>query len=222
MSPKTAAQVSAFESPAEAPFYLTDALASTRPPRSLKYGDTFVVLDSRGDIPALPGGSAGLFHQDTRYLSRLELLINDHPPLLLGSNLRDDNSAFFVDLTNRDLIADQHIVLEKDTMHILRTILLWRDTAYQRFGIRSYSDRAVDLRVSILFANDFADLFEVRGSRREHLGTASAKLRGRDQVLLIYQGRRRRGRSAGSAVAALRMCSLTKRHQSAPSSGGSS
>ncbi len=114
--------------------------------------------------------------------------MNDTHPLLLGSNLRDDNSAFFVDLTNPDLIADERVLLEKDTVHILRTIFLWRGTAYQRLGMRNYGDRAVDLQLSILFENDFADLFEVRGTHRDRRGNPTAKLRGDDQVLLVYQG----------------------------------
>jgi glycogen debranching enzyme len=199
MSPKAAAKpagkisetavVSAF--PAAARSETTFAITATepsRPPRALKSGDTFVVLDSRGDIGASSGGSAGLFHHDTRHLSRLELLVNDAPPLLLGSNLRDDNSAFFVDLTNPDLMDGQHIVLEKDRVHILRTIFLWRDTAYQRLGVRNYGDLPIDLRLTILFANDFADLFEVRGTHREKRGTATASLRGGDWVLLTYNG----------------------------------
>ena len=187
MPPKTAAKTIPAEVPSEGLFYIT-AQAASRPPRVLKYGDSFVVLDGRGDIAAASGRSAGLFHQDTRYLSRLELLVNGIQPLLLGSNLRDDNSAFFVDLTNPDFLADQHLILEKDTVHILRAIFLWRDTAYQRFGVRNYGDRPVDLQLSILFENDFADLFEVRGSRRERRGTATAKVRSDDQVLLIYHG----------------------------------
>jgi len=137
--PNTAAQLFALEATLEDPFYIaTTQQPTTRPPRVLKYGDTFVVLDSRGDIAAAPsGGSAGLFHHDTRYLSRLELLVNGTHPLLLGSNLRDDNSAFSVDLTNPDLISEQRIVLEKDTAHILRTIFLWHGTAYQRFAVRN-------------------------------------------------------------------------------------
>src|SRR6202012_2476221 len=96
-------------------------------------------------------------------LSRLELRVNDAHPLLLGSNLRDDNSAFVVDLTNPDLQVDQRLLLEKDTVHLLRTLFLWRGTAYQRLGIRNYSNRTVDLRLSILFEKDFAHLFEVPG-----------------------------------------------------------
>jgi glycogen debranching enzyme len=172
------------ESPPESAFTIT-ATQPSRPPRALKYGDTFVVLDSRGNIG---GASGGLFHRDTRHLSRLELRVNDGPPLLLGSNVRDDNSAFFVDLTNPDLMDGQRIVMEKDRVHILRTIFLWRDTAYQRLGVRNYGDQAIDLRLAIHFESDFADLFEVRGARRDRRGTASAKLHGDDRVILSYNG----------------------------------
>jgi glycogen debranching enzyme len=189
MNPQqSAAQAIPVVAPSEGPFYITATQAAGRPPRTLKYGDTFMVLDSRGDIAAASGRAAGLFHMDTRYLSRLELLVNGAPPLLLGSNLRDDNSALFVDLTNPDLVADERIVLEKDSVHILRTTFLWRGTAYQRLRVRNYGDRAIDLLISILFANDFADLFEVRGTHRERRGSASAKLRGNEEVVLSYRG----------------------------------
>ena len=172
------------ESPPESAFTIT-ATQPSRPPRALKYGDTFVVLDSRGNIG---GASGGLFHRDTRHLSRLELRVNDGPPLLLGSNVRDDNSAFFVDLTNPDLMDGQRIVMEKDRVHILRTIFLWRDTAYQQLGVRNYGDQAIDLRLAIHFESDFADLFEVRGARRDRRGIATAKLDGDDRVFLNYSG----------------------------------
>jgi glycogen debranching enzyme len=171
----------------EAAFTIT-ATRSSRPPSTLKYGDTFVVFDGRGDIAASSGGAAGLFHLDTRYLSRLELLVNGMQPLLLGSNLRDDNSALFADLTNPDFISDQHLVLEKDTVHILRTIFVWRGTAYQRLAVRNYGDHEIDFRLSMLFANDFADLFEVRGSHRERRGSAKTKVQGEHQVVLTYRG----------------------------------
>ena len=186
MSAKPAAQLVAAEPP-EAAFAIT-ATQPSRPPRALKYGDTFIVLDSRGDISNSSTDTGGLFHHDTRHLSRLELLVNDAPPLLLGSNLRDDNSAFFVDLTNPDLMRGEHLVMEKDRVHIRRTVFVWRDTAYQRFGVRNYGDREIELRLTVLFENDFADLFEVRGMRRERRGTAATKLHGDDRVALIYNG----------------------------------
>jgi glycogen debranching enzyme len=158
------------------------------PPRALKHGDTFIVFDNRGDIGTSFVDSSGLFHDDTRHLSRLELLLNDRPPLLLGANLRDDNTAFFVDLTNPDLFDGQRVAMEKDRVHILRTLFIWNDTAYQRLGIRNYSDQSINLRLTILFGNDFADLFEVRGSHRERRGIATAKRLGDDRVVLAYRG----------------------------------
>jgi len=187
MPSKTAPQPM-FSAPAEDSFYIAATQTANRPFRALKHNDTFVVLDSHGDIGAAAAGSDGLFHRDTRFLSRLELLVNEAPPLSLGFNLRDDNGALVVDLTNPDIFSDQHIVLKKDTVHILRTSFLWRNTLYQRIGVRNYGDGAVDVRLSLLFANDFADLFEVRGAWRERRGTAAAQLRGRDQVLLNYHG----------------------------------
>ena len=65
-------------------------------------GDTFAVLDSHGDIGVSAGGTDGIFHADTRHLSRLEVLLNGMPPLLLGSTIRDDNTMLTVDLTNPD------------------------------------------------------------------------------------------------------------------------
>src|SRR5947207_15646009 len=113
--------------PPESQFYIPATGPASRPRRALKHGDTFLVVDSHGDIGASAGGPDGLFHADTRFLSRLELLLNGLPPLLLGSNLRDDNAWLVVDQTNPDIYADGHIVMQKDTVHIVRTIFLWRD-----------------------------------------------------------------------------------------------
>jgi glycogen debranching enzyme len=172
----------------EAPFYIAVADAAARERRTLKSGDTFIVMDSHGDVGASSGGPDGLFHCDTRYLSRLELTVNELQPLLLGSNLRDDNALLAIDLTNPDIFSDQRIVLQKDTLHIVRTVFLWRGTAYQRLGLRNFGDHTADLRLVILFDSDFADLFEVRGMHRGRRGVATRKLMGPDQVLLSYRG----------------------------------
>src|SRR5512133_2789685 len=141
----------------EASFYIPATGPATRPRRTLKHDDTFLVVDSHGDIGASAGGADGLFHCDTRFLSHLELLLDGMQPLLLGSNLRDDNTLLTVDLTNPDVYFEDHLALPKDTLHVVRTIFLWRDTAYQRLAIRNHGDRAVELRLSMLFDSDFAD-----------------------------------------------------------------
>jgi glycogen debranching enzyme len=178
----------AIESAMESPFYIPMTGPAARPRRSLKHDDTFIVLDSHGDIGASAGGPDGLFNADTRYLARLELVLDEVQPLLLGSNLRDDNSALTVDLTNPDVYRQGRIVLPKDMLHIVRTIFLWRGTAYQRIGLQNHSENPASFDLTLLFDNDFADLFEVRGERRPRRGIASSKLLGPSDALLEYIG----------------------------------
>jgi glycogen debranching enzyme len=172
----------------EATFYIPATGPATRPRRALKHDNTFAVLDSHGDIGASAGGTDGLFHCDTRFLSHFELLLNGMQPLLLGSNLRDDNTLLTVDLTNPDMYFDDHLVLPKDTLHVVRTIFLWRDTAYQRLAIQNHGDLPVDLRLTMLFDSDFADLFEVRGLRRERRGTVNRETVRPATTILSYEG----------------------------------
>jgi hypothetical protein len=61
----------------ESPFYIPMTGPAARPRRSLKHDDTFIVLDSHGDIGASAGGPDGLFNADTRYLARLELVLDE-------------------------------------------------------------------------------------------------------------------------------------------------
>ena len=172
----------------ESPFYIPMTGPAARPRRALKHDDTFVVLDSHGDIGASAGGPDGLFNADTRYLARLELVLDGVQPLLLGSNLRDDNSALTVDLTNPDVYRNERIVLQKDMLHIVRTIFLWRGTAYQRIGLQNHGENTASFDLTLLFDNDFADLFEVRGERRLRRGIGSSKLLGPADVALEYNG----------------------------------
>ncbi|QIG98422.1 MULTISPECIES: amylo-alpha-1,6-glucosidase [unclassified Bradyrhizobium] len=173
---------------AESPFYIPMTGPAARPRRSLKHDDTFIVLDSHGDIGASAGGPDGLFNADTRYLARLEMVLENVQPLLLGSNMRDDNSALTVDLTNSDVYRDDRLTLQKDTLHIVRSIFLWRGTAYQRIGLQNHGEHAASFDLTLLFDNDFADLFEVRGERRPRRGIGSSKLLGPTDVVLEYCG----------------------------------
>jgi glycogen debranching enzyme len=172
----------------ESPFYIPMTGPAARPRRSLKHDDTFIVLDSHGDIGASAGGPDGLFNADTRYVARLELVLDEVQPLLLGSNLRDDNSSLTIDLTNPDVYRNGRIVLQKDMLHIVRTIFLWRGTAYQRIGVQNHGDLPASFDLTLLFDNDFADLFEVRGERRSRRGIGASKLLGPTDVAFEYNG----------------------------------
>jgi glycogen debranching enzyme len=173
---------------AESVFSTHASGSSTRPGRTLKHGDSFAVLDSHGDVGASANGPDGFFHCDTRFLSRLELRLNRMAPLLLCSNVSDDNSTLTVDLTNPDTFMDNQRVLRKDTLHIVRTTFLWRGSLFQRLGIRNHGEDSIDFELSIIFASDFADIFEVRGFQRKQRGTTKIDLTSSQGVVLRYDG----------------------------------
>ena len=64
----------------------------------LKHDDTFALFDYTGDIGAFGTGEQGLYHEDTRYLSRFHLRLNGHRPLLLSARVKEDNELFGADL----------------------------------------------------------------------------------------------------------------------------
>jgi glycogen debranching enzyme len=173
---------------AEASFYIPATNLPARPHRTLKHNDTFAIFDSHGDVGAASGGSDGLFHCDTRYLSHLELLINGAQPLLLGSAIKDDNLNYYVDLTNPDIYIGEQIVLHKDAVHIGRTIYLFEGSLRERIVLTNHGANAVQLTLSVVFASDFADLFEVRGIRRARRGRTWSELLGGGSVALSYEG----------------------------------
>jgi hypothetical protein len=61
--------------------------SAARPRHTMKHGDSFLVLDSHGDIGVSAGGPDGLFHHDTRYLSHFGLLVNGPSLCCSASNL---------------------------------------------------------------------------------------------------------------------------------------
>jgi glycogen debranching enzyme len=180
----------------EASFYIRATEATTRLRRTMKRDDCFLVFDSHGDIGASAGGPDGLFNCDTRHLSHFELLINGLQPLLLGSNLSDDNCVLSVDLTNPDIYYDKRVILQKNLVHVARTVFVWRSTLFHRFAVRNFSADRARLLLSITFDNDFADVFEVRGMKRVRRGAVRCLVQGNaaDFNYLGLDGKRRRTR----------------------------
>jgi glycogen debranching enzyme len=159
-----------------------------RRPRTLKQGHTFAVFDPRGDIVADGGSADGVYHRDTRYLSRLELRLNDAPLLLLSSNVQEDNVVLTVDLSNPDLSLAGRNVLRGERIHVNRRKYLWQNCCYERLLVHNFDVVPHRLTLSISFASDFADLFEVRGQKRTRRGRSSFERRSDASVALLYSG----------------------------------
>ncbi len=134
---------------------------------ALKHGDMFGVFDQHGDIRPVPGGTQGLFSNDTRMLSEFELILAGQRPTLLSSTLRDDNATLICDLANPDL---PEIGLASNLIHVRRSRFLWNNVLHERISIRNFDVAARRFAVEVRFGADFADLFEVRGMHRTRHG----------------------------------------------------
>jgi glycogen debranching enzyme len=165
----------------------SSALADDRT-RVLKCGDTFVVFNRYGDIEDLGVSQFGLFHAESRHLSRFTMRLNSKTGLLLSSTIRDDNAFLSVDLTNVDTGVNGDDALPRGTVHIFRAQFLRKASCYQHIRLLNYGLEPVQFLLILQFDADFADIFEVRGTKRAKKGERLPDRVENSTALLAYKG----------------------------------
>jgi glycogen debranching enzyme len=170
--------------------YRIEATGGFREPRTriLKHGDTFAVLNQFGDIVGDSGSPDGLYHNDTRYLSQLEFQLNGDRPLLLSANPGEDNALLTVDLANADTVGADGEALHREVIYVNRRQFVWQDAYNELLLVRNFDRDPHVVTISLHFAADFADIFEVRGQNRAKRGRRSAERLAADSVMLRYRG----------------------------------
>jgi glycogen debranching enzyme len=169
-------------------FYIRaeSSLADTRT-LVLLHNDTFAVFDRYGDIQPVGLGQQGLFHKGTRYLSKLEIDVSGHKPLLLSSMTSEDNVMVTVDLTNPDMEVTSG-ELKRGMLHIRRSKFLADSTCFDRIGVQNFGSRRAEVDLSFTFAADFKDIFEVRGKKRDRRGKDLPLETEKNGLVLAYAG----------------------------------
>jgi glycogen debranching enzyme len=167
---------------------ITDSERAGTPPRVLKHGDTFGVFDLHGNIDPAHAGDQGLFHAGTRFLSRFELFLGRRRPHLLSSTISEDNTLLAVDLTNPDVVRGGSIVVPRGALHVFRARLLWDGQMVERVRVANHALHPIELQIAIAFDADFADIFEVRGTRRAERGRRLADVHTGGGATLVYRG----------------------------------
>ncbi len=157
--------------------------------RVLKHGDTFAVFDRYGDIKPGALSEAGLYHGGTRFLSCLLLELERQRPFFLSSTVREENDQLAVALTNPDLLRDGELWLPLGALHLALKKFLWRGVCYQQLRVKNHALSAVRTTLAVSFAADFADIFEVRGMKRQARGQDLPPQVGSDRVSVGYRGR---------------------------------
>jgi glycogen debranching enzyme len=151
-----------------------------------KHNRLFLLVDEHGDICPPGNCGLGLFHDDTRILSHYALKFAAGRGSLLSSR-STEMFSLQVDLaiTDREFGGDSWD--PKNSVHIRRDLLL-TDRFVERVTVTSFLARPIDFEVTLAVAADFADIFEVRGWKREKRGQFRAPQIKSDRLCFIYQG----------------------------------
>ena len=159
---------------------------STVQTRVIKENDLFLLTDPDGGVPRDNKQGLGLYLRDTRFLSTYELRLNGQPPVVLYST-SERNCLLSADLTNPNMELDGQEV-RNTTITINRSILVY-NAVYERITFINYGKDVVDLPVSLDFAADFRDIFEVRGYKtRERRGEMLPTEYSAQAMTLAYRG----------------------------------
>lgn len=152
---------------------------------TLKDDNTFLVADAFGDVV---GDVDGLFHNDTRALSRFCLTVGDKPPSLLSASVSGDNVFFTSHMNNRPLPLLGGQSTPEGVIHLERARFLWRERLYERVRCVNYGDRQASIPLSFSLGSDFRDMFEVRGSARPARGRMFAPELDKCGLSFRYEG----------------------------------
>ena len=165
-------------------------------------GTTFFVATRRGDLMPPGAPQVGLFCDDTRFLSRLELRVNGQEPIVLSSTTMGADMARVELTVQGGSVSGENLDLPINTIYVHREQLLDRNRLYDILDIENFHHATVVLNVELFFAADFMDIFQVRGLLRGKSGSYFCPKVRESCARLQYEGLDERIRSTRTVLRA--------------------
>jgi glycogen debranching enzyme len=150
-------------------------------------GKTFLSTTIAGDIMPPGAPDVGFFHDDTRFLSRLELRVDGYRTVVLSSST-EQTIASQIELTTGKSTTRDTYEIPENTVHIRREQLLASDTLYDNFSFENFNFQELEIAVEVAYEADFMDVFQVRGVARQPLGHYYQPVIRRDSIVFHYCG----------------------------------
>lgn len=150
-------------------------------------GKTFLSTTIAGDI--MPPGSpdVGFFHDDTRFLSRMELRVDGYRTVVLSSST-EQTFASQIELTTGKSTMRETYEIPENTVHIRREQLLASETLFDNFCFENFNFHELELNLELAYEADFMDVFQVRGVARQKLGQYFLPIVRHDSIVFHYCG----------------------------------
>ena len=164
-------------------------MAEVVQPVLIKDGGLFLCCKADGDVAAACGSGLGLFHRDTRYLSRYELRIGGEPPLtLMSSAARGGQSVH--ELTNAAIRQLDGAPLDVQSLglRLERTADREASSLTDRLALRNFTAKPVSFRVTVTLDALFEDLFELRGAKAKRRGPPRKVTASKAGLAFRYRG----------------------------------
>ena len=151
-------------------------------------GKTFLSTTIAGDIMPPGAPDVGFFHDDTRFLSRLELRVDGYRTVVLSSST-EQTFASQIELTTGKSTMRETYEIPENTVHIRREQLLSSETLFDNFSFENFNFHELELNIELAYEADFMDVFQVRGVAREKLGQYYLPSVRGDSIVFHYRGR---------------------------------
>ncbi|HEY6348002.1 MAG TPA: glycogen debranching N-terminal domain-containing protein [Candidatus Angelobacter sp.] len=151
-------------------------------------GKTFLSTTFSGDIMPPGAPDVGFFHDDTRFLSRLELRVGGYRTVVLSSSTEQTFAAQIELTTGKNTLRDSYEIPE-NTVHIRREQLLSEGILYDYLTFENFNFTELELLIELVYEADFMDVFQVRGVAREKPGHYYQPVANRDSLVFHYCGR---------------------------------
>ncbi|MDD3149665.1 MAG: glycogen debranching N-terminal domain-containing protein, partial [Candidatus Gastranaerophilales bacterium] len=130
--------------------------------RTIKHNNMFMVTDENGNITGDNTSGYGLYSDDTRFLKRFELKINETDPIILSSSTETGYSSIIIG-TNVSMPNTLELgkIIEQETVQIKRESIIL-GSYFETVTIANYNFDTIGVEICLTFEADFLDIFEVR------------------------------------------------------------
>jgi glycogen debranching enzyme len=136
---------------------------------SVLEGNTFVVSARNGDVDGSPSEPHGLFHRDTRFLSRLVLTIDGKTLQPLSTDDLDYFDAQFF------LVPGTGSAYTDATLSVQRRRVVGDGGFYEELTIMNHAPEPVQIKIRMTVDADFADLSKSRTRKAPSRAASTAR-----------------------------------------------